>query len=292
MDAQPLRRRRRTVDRPAPVVALGPDRRPAGALVVDVAPGVGDHHVLRHDLKHVQGLGRALVVLGDHEVVLGLQVADLLLVGQRGRPGPVALPRHDRAVVGVPERRLARRRLARDCDLDRAALHLPPVAVVEVAARILRIEGQFVDVGGVGPAGRMRPGDMLVVAQVDVGEAGGGEAADVDVPRVKSHLPVAVAAEPGQVRVDDQRRGAERRLVRRQSDLVRGPEVDIEARFDADRAQVGPSLTGRPAPDELAAEGDRHVDIDMAVAPPRRHLAGMPIQVVVDAGNERRQVTA
>ena len=133
---------------------------------------------------------------------------------------------------------------------------------------------------------------MLVVAQVDVGKPGGGEAADGDVAGVEAHLPVAVAAEPGQVGVDDQRRGAERRLVRRQSDLVRSPEVDIERGFDADRAQVGPGLAGGPAPDELATEGNRHVDVDRAVAPPRRHLAGMLLQVVVDAGNERRQVTA
>ena len=166
MDALPGGGARRAINRPRPVVAVGPDRGGAVADVRDVALDVGAHHVLFVVLMQAEGLVELLNIRGPvHPVKLFVEAG--LIEIRRGPDigdacGQIGLADH-RAEVRK-EGRLRDHAAILDRNLEDLHLHRSPLAVVFVFRQRIEPKLHAIDIGGVGAAGGQGPAHASVVA--------------------------------------------------------------------------------------------------------------------------------
>ena len=176
-------------------------------------------------------------------------------------------------------------------DLDRlgAPLERLPLLAALVA---LAVDGLEVEVGDVGPEVREAPGDLLVVADDHAGEAGEGEARDVeravvvDLGAVQAHLVPDARQRRREVRVVGQDRLAGRGVV-----SVDDPGVA------ADRRRRVPTMAGiassaSPASASSCVERPRSRQRRAGAGGPRRRRLAASKPPVDDGAAARRSARA
>ena len=134
-------------------------------------------------------------------------------------------------------------------------LHVAPLAIVAVLARIIGIKLFFENIGGVRAAGGHGDRAITAVAQTGKGRADNRHAGNIGISGIDADLVKAKLAVPAQMRIDDRHRHVHRRTSRREQNFV-GASIGDFVGPNPGLLQITARLSHRPAPDDVSAQCD------------------------------------